>query len=71
MRRRINVKDLPRRTMPFRRPFTATTTVQVFMYSREFRRRIKQQSELIVVYFEDFQKNIVITFNNTSTTTLR
>ena len=26
------------------------------MYSREFRRRIKQQSELIVVYFEDFQK---------------
>ena len=56
--------------MPFRRPFTATTTVQVFMYSREFRRRIKQQSELIVVYFEDFQKNIV-TFNNTSTTTLR
>ena len=56
MRRRIKAKDLPRRTMPFRRPFTATTTVQVFMYSREFRRRIKQQSELIVVYFEDFQK---------------
>ena len=36
MRRRIEAKDLPRRTMPFRRPFTTTTAVQVFIYSREF-----------------------------------
>jgi len=56
MRRRIEAKDLPRRTMPFRRPFTTTTAVQVFIYSREFSQNVRRPNNKTS---EDISKKII------------